>query len=189
MRMKKLAPLVLAVILAAGALTGCGSTPSDRPGYPNKDGYAEGRIGDTMHTYFFDYTINSAYLCDNYEGYSPTFSSNADALIVAEVTVKNTHNKSIEMYDSDFQIQWDEENAFEYPITLNFKSEYFKNGEAIAKNMLPDIYELAVNESRTGVIVFEVPSGQNDFSISYKEYFDNDTTGDTFAVFFSVEKK
>lgn len=184
MRMKRLASLVLTVILAAGTLTGCGSTPSEQPGYPNKNGYAEGRMGDTMHTYFFDYTINSAYICDTYEGYTPTFSSNADALVVAEITVKNTHNKSIDMYDSDFQIQWGEQDAYEYPITL-----YLKSGETIGKNMLPDIYRLAVNESRTGVIVFEVPSGKNDFSISYKEYFDNDTTGDTFFVFFSAEKK
>ena len=27
------------------------------------DGYAEGRLGDTMHTYFFDYTVNDAYTC------------------------------------------------------------------------------------------------------------------------------
>lgn len=184
MRMKKLASLTLAVIFAAVALTGCGSTPSGEPGYPNKEGYAEGRMGDTMHTYFFDYTVNSAYVCDTYEGYTPT-SSNKE-LVVTEITVKNTHNASIEMYDSDFQIQWgdDVENDFDYPITLNFKS-----GETIGENMLPDIYKLAINESRTGIIVFEVSSGKEDFSISYTEYFNNDTTGDTFFVFFSADKK
>ena len=35
------------------------------------DGYAEGRIGDVMRTYFFDYTVNSAYTCKEFEGYTP----------------------------------------------------------------------------------------------------------------------
>lgn len=185
MRTKRLASLALAVIFSAMALTGCGSTPSGSLGSSNNDGYAEGRMGDTMHTYFFDYTVNSAYICDTYEGYTPTDSDKE--LVVTEITVKNTHNESIEMYDSDFQIQWgDDENldAYEYPITLNLKS-----GETVGENMLPDVYKMSVNETRTGILVFEVPSGNDDFSISYKEYFDNDTSGDTFFVYFSAEKK
>ena len=147
MRTKRLASLALAVIFSAMALTGCGSTPSGSLGSSNNDGYAEGRMGDTMHTYFFDYTVNSAYICDTYEGYTPTDSDKE--LVVTEITVKNTHNESIEMYDSDFQIQWgDDENldAYEYPITLNLKS-----GETVGENMLPDVYKMSVNENRTGI--------------------------------------
>ena len=61
--MKKLVVSCLAVMML---LTGCG----DKTGYA-EDGYGEGRMGDTMHTYFFDYTVNSAYLCPEFEGYTP----------------------------------------------------------------------------------------------------------------------
>ncbi len=60
MKIKKLASLALAVVLAATALTGCGNS-SDDPnskensvGYPDEDGYAEGSLGNTMHTEFLD---------------------------------------------------------------------------------------------------------------------------------------
>ena len=66
------------------------------------DGYAEGRIGDVMRTYFFDYTVNSAYTCKEFEGYTP---AEGNKLLVAELTVKNTDRSTVTMYDTDFQIQ------------------------------------------------------------------------------------
>ncbi|MCM1124495.1 MAG: hypothetical protein NC416_18120 [Eubacterium sp.] len=53
-------------------------------------GYYEGRFGDTMETYFFDYTVNSAYLCEEYNGYQP---EEGKCILVADVTVKNTFNE------------------------------------------------------------------------------------------------
>lgn len=63
--MKKRISMLLAIVLAL-SLTACG----DKTGYAD-EGYGEGRMGDTMHTEFFDYTLNSAYLCDEFEGYTP----------------------------------------------------------------------------------------------------------------------
>lgn len=185
MSFKKIASIVLATVLSTAVFTGCSFTSggSAQTGYANEDGYAEGHFGDTMHTYFFDYTVNSAYTCSSYEGYIP---ADGNALLIAEVTVKNTHNTSIEMYDSDFQVQWtdDADDAYDYPITVNFES-----GQTIGENMLPDVYPLAINESRTGILVYEVPSGEKDFSISYMEYFDDDSTGNVFFVYFSASNK
>ena len=54
-------------------------------------------------------------------------------------------------------------------------------------------YELAVNETRTGDLVFDVPADEKDFSISTMELFDDGSLegeeGDTFFVFFSAEAK
>ncbi len=187
MKIKKIVPLVLTAVLAAAVLTGCGDL-SDDPnssqasvGYPDEDGYAEGGIGDTMHTYFFDYTVNSAYTCASYENYKP---AEGLQLVVAEITVKNTFTESIEMYDQDFQIQWSDnsDDAFGWPITMQLAS-----GETIGQNMLPDVYELGIRESRTGILVYEVPTGEKDFSISYMTYFDDDTEGDVFFVYFTAK--
>ena len=178
--MKKIISLLLATVTAI-SLVGCGSTSTIVR--PDKDGFAEGKLGDTMRTYFFDYTVNSAYLCDEYEGYT---AADGYELLVADVTVNNTSSSEIEMYDTDFQIQWndDADDAFDFSLTF-----YADDGEALFNNILPGTYTLAAKESRTGLLVFEVPAGNNDFSISYMEYFDDDTTGDTFFVYFEANKQ
>jgi len=177
-RMNKFASLILAVITAVTVLTGCGGNNV----YPDEFGNAEGHMGDTMHTCFFDYTVNSAYLCSEYEGYTP---QSGNELLVANITVKNTFGESIEMYDSDFQIQWNDDaaDAFDVPITA-----YQDEGWTLNDKMLPGTYELSNNQRKSGTLVFEVPAGNNDFSISYLELFDDDSEGDVFFVFFTAQR-
>lgn len=97
------------------------------------------------------------------------------------MTVKNTFNTSIPMYDTDFQAQWNTEDEFNCPIT------YY--ADPVSDEQLPAEYTLAVNEERTGLLIFEVPADKTDFSISYLEEFDDDSTGDVFFVFFTAEKQ
>lgn len=188
--MRKTVSLLAALLALSLLLAGCGSGNSGGSGAGNgggsgagyaEDGYAEGRMGDTMHTCFFDYTVNSAYLCDEYEGYAP---ADGNELLVADITVKNTSTSTIPMWDSDFQAQWNDyenEDAYSYPVTAV--------GDAISDEQLPGEYELGINEERTGLLVYEVPAGERDFSISTMEFFDDETVGDTFFVYFSASKQ
>ncbi len=190
--MKKLACslLTMVMVLSMSACSAETATTTDTNGAAEestskevvaKDGFGEGRIGSIMKTYFFDYTVNSAYTCDEYSGYTP---QDGNILLVADVTVKNTFSESIEMYDTDFQVQWndDDDEAYGYPITLD-------SGETVSDEQLPGIYELKVNEERSGLLVFEVPEGNKDFSISYLEYFDDESEGDVFFVYFTADEK
>ncbi len=170
--------------LLACSLAGCAKEGEDgATGYPDENGYAQGHPGDAMHSIFFDYTVNSAYLCDSYENYTP---QDGYELLVADITVQNTFEDTITMYDGDFQVQWGAGGAdvFDYPVTC-----YLGEGESIGDKALPSEYELAQKESRTGLLVFEVPAGETSFSISYTEYFDDDTTGNTFSVSFEASKQ
>ena len=201
--MKKFVSLFLATVVTATVLTGCGSngtlssssgssssgssspssvaSSSTSAGYPDENGNAEGRLGDPMHTYFFDFTVNSAYLCDEYEGYTP---ADGNELLVADVTVKNTFTSTLPMYDTDFQVQWNDaaDDAYGFPITLELD-------DVLNDQMLPGEYELAIGKSINGLLVYEVPAGNKDFSISYLEMFDDDSTGDVFFVYFSANKQ
>ena len=175
MKMKKRL-FALGAAVALLGLTACGG-----------GGSTEGRTGDTMETFFFDFTVNSAYLTKDYEGYTP---AEGNVLLVADITVKNTNQKSIEMYDTDFQIQWDDgDDAFAYPITIN--TETYEELDPVGDSQLPGTYTLAVDEERTGELVYEVPAGFTDFSIAYLEQFvdedGNESTGDTFFVYFTAE--
>ena len=181
--MKKVFSILLGMTLMF-SLVGCGATGTSsgsKSGVYAEDGYGEGEMGDVMHTYFFDYVVNSAYICSEYEGYEPT---EGYKLLVADVTVKNTSGDTIEMYDSDFQVQWGGEgdDDFDLPIT------YYE--DAVSDEQLPEIYELKNRESRTGLLVFEVPEdGGDEYSISYLEEFDDDTEGDTFFVYFNATEQ
>ena len=175
MKMKKLLALLLAGVMAVCMLTACGG------------GSSEGRTGDTMETFFFDFTVNSAYITSDYEGYAP---AEGNVLLVANITVKNTNQQSIEMYDIDFQAQWDDgDDAFAYPITTDM--ETYTEVDPVGEDQLPGTYSLAVDEERTGELVYEVPSGFTDFSIAYLEQFVDDSgeesTGETYFVYFTAE--
>ena len=145
--------------------------------YADDNKYGEGGLRDVVHTYFFDYTVNSAYLCDEFADYTP---EEGFELLVADVTVTNTTEQSFSMYDNDFQAQWGEDNAHTYSLVELAN---------VNRKVFPVEYILNPGDSRTGLLVFEVPQGNRNFSISYLEYYSNDTTGDDFYVFFTAEKQ
>ena len=66
--MKKQITSLLCAAFLAVSFAGC-SFGGDNVITPDQDGYAEGKLGDIMRSSFFDYIVNSAYLCDSYEDY------------------------------------------------------------------------------------------------------------------------
>lgn len=151
-----------------------------------EDGWAEGRIGDTMHTYWFNYTVNSAYTCGEFAGRS---AAEDCRLLVVEVTVKNTITSSVEMYDTDFQAQWGGSGEEDYRLPITTDPETCEELDPISDDQLPGTYSLGVNQERTGLLVYEVPAGERDFSISYLEAFEEGDEGDTFFVYFTPEER
>lgn len=197
MKLKRTLCAVLSVA-ALTALTACSGSGLDlsalngldsgsgasEEGVTAEDGYGEGRIGDTMQTYFFDYTVNSAYTCTEFGGTTP---AEGNVFLVADVTVHNTNSASIEMYDTDFQAQWGSEAEEDFRVPITYDTENLVDLPTLTDDQLPSTYTLAVDEERTGLLVYEVPSGYQDFSISYQEMFSDETTGDTFFVFFTAD--
>ena len=175
--MKRGVVLMMATAMVLG-MTACGGGEVS----------SEGRIGDTMETYFFDFTIDSARLTARYADRTP---ASGNMLLVAEVTVKNTFRESIEMYDTDFQLSWgDGDEDYCYPITTD--PETYEELAPVGEAQLPGTYLMAVDEVRTGELVYEVPAGQADFSIAYLEMFDDGTeegdTGDAYFVYFTARE-
>lgn len=103
--MKKITAILLTAIVVV-MTAGCSAPGTDSGGSvieANEEGYGEGRIGDTMRSYFFDFTVKSVYLCDVYGSYIP---AEGHELLVADLTLKNTFNSSLPMFDSDFMVSW-----------------------------------------------------------------------------------
>lgn len=183
--------LLLLLTLAAcggdsGSGSGGGSSSAGSGEVRAEDGFAEGRVGDLVHSYFMDFTVNSAYTTADYHGHT---APEGMKVLVVNMTIKNTFNESLPMYDDDFQGQWtasSDTDEFAWPIT---EAEDGSDLDVVSDEQLPAEYELAVNESRTGDLVFDVPADEKDFSISHLELFDDDSEGDTFFVFFTAEEK
>ena len=140
-----------------------------------EDGYAQGYLGDTMRTVFFDFSVDSAYTCAELESYTPP---DGLQLLVVDITIKNTSTYSMPMFDNDFQAQWGStgDEDFSIPIT-----------RALVDNQAPASYEIPIDGTVTYTPVFEVPADAKDFSISFLEYFTDDTEGDVFFVYFTAE--
>ncbi len=170
------------ILAAALCLTmaGCGSLKKTGDDIYPHDGYAQGDLGDVMHTSWFDFSVNSAYVTDEYEGYAPAAGNE---LLVAEITVRNTFDDDVPMFDDDFQAQWndDADDAYSWPV---------EDAASYSDDVLPDEYTLPKDNGRaTGLLLFEVPAGNDEFSISFQEYFEDDTTGDLFFVYFTAEDR
>ena len=86
------------------------------------------------------------------------------------------------MSNYDFQLQWgdDSDDAFAFPVETN---------ESIIDDQLPAEYDLKIKEEISGVLVYEAPAGYDDFSISTLEYYEDDTEGNLFFVYFTADEK
>ena len=139
----------------------------------------EGRISSNMKTAWFDFSVDDAYYTtDEIGGYA---ASEGNELVVVEITLKNTFEQSVPMYWGDFMLIWDlEEDDSVY--TYGIRDE-------VIDDQFPEEYDLKVNETRTGYLVFEAPEGTEDFSIGFVEYYENDTEGNGFWVYFTADEK
>ena len=191
--MKKAFALLLALLLvfSLAACTSGSNEPAADPGSApvikeaEDGGVFDGRIGETIRTYFYDFKVTDAYLCDDYHGFTP---QDGNVLLVVKIDIENTMNSSIPMSDLDFQAQWgdDADDAFAWPITSD--PETMDDRGTLCDEQLPYEYEMSVGEKISGgELVYEVPEGYKDFSISAIDDFADDTEeGSVYFVYFTA---
>lgn len=177
-------------------------------GYP-EDGYASGYMGDTMHTAYFDFTVDSAYTTQEFDGltaagegmsylteyYDRPAPADGCKFLVVEITLHNTTTMSQPMFVADFQVQWDlqegedEDQNYAFPL---YQSQANESGDyvyySLSEMQLPAEYDLGINEERTGILLYAVPAGAKDYAVFFEEYFSDDTIGDLFQVSFNAEE-
>lgn len=226
--MKRRITALMAAGLLALSLSACGSLPGSvgdllqstadpagsadagsGVGYP-EDGYAGGYIGDTMHTAFFEFTIESAYTTQEFDGltageegmaylteyYDRPAPADGCKFLVVEIRLHNDTTMTQPMFVADFQVQWDlqegedEDQNYAFPL---YQTQANENGEydyySVSQQQLPASYDLGINEERTGILLYAVPAGARDYGIFFEEYFADDTTGDLFQVSFNAEEE
>ncbi len=191
--MKKALALLLTLLLVfslAACTSGSNEPAADSGSSPGikeaEDGGGfDGRGGGIIRTYCYDFKVTDAYLCDDYHGFTP---QDGNVLLVVKVDIENTMNSSIPMSDLDFQAQWgdDADDAFAWPITSD--PETMDDRGTLCDEQLPYEYEMSVGEKISGgELVYEVPEGYKDFSISAIDDFEDDSEeGGVYFVYFTA---
>ncbi len=184
--MKKSLWIAVIMVCLLVFVTGCGSTPAAETPQTlitgaekledgrETGGVAEGRLGDTLANNFFAYSVNKAYLAAEHEGKAPAAGH---AYLVAEITVKNIYGEPLPMWADDFQVQWGEgDEDYGFPLT------------GFSDSQMAEEYELAKGETITKNVVYEVPipEDENEYSISYLEYYEDDVEGNVFFIYFDL---
>ena len=172
---KKLVACIAVMMMACMMLTACGTSPTVNNVVKAEDGQADGVIGTTFRTVFFDYSVDSVAYPTEYEGYTPT---DGMQLLDVVITIKNTFGEDLPMYNSDFQLQWhdlgDGEDDYDFGIDMISSS-----------TVMPAEYTLAKGDSCTYHIIYEAPAEAKEFSVSFLEFFADNTEGDVFFTSFS----
>lgn len=125
-----------------------------------------GGMNETLTCSFFDFEITGVKSETELEGYQP--SQEGYKFVIADVTVKNVFDDPIPVGNYDFNIVWNGGEDYAY--------EEFMDG------MYPDDVELAVGETLSGALVFEIPEDINEFMVVYEEYWDDDFQGNTYTI-------
>ena len=113
---------------------------------------------------------------DSTKGLSNIEAQDGYKLVVADLTIKNTETYSMPMGQYDFMIAWgDGDEDFAYPLNQYCESQ------------LADEYEIPIAGSAEGSLVFEVPSDQKDFALGFEEYYEDESVGDLYVVYFTAE--
>jgi len=137
-------------------------------------GVAKGRPGDELTNIFFAFSVDKVELAAEYEDNKP---DRGYAYLIADLTVTNATDKPITMWADDFLLQWgDGDNDYGYPE------------EKFTETQMEAEFRLNVGQSVTKSVLYEVPvpEGENEYNISYVEFYDDKVEGNTFYVIFNL---
>ena len=162
----------IAGLAALMLLSGCGAFPEE------EGGVTEALPGETVSTRWFDCTAEEAESRRSYEGYA---ASSGNKLVLVELELKNTFHEPVSMYDTDFQLYWGDCGPDEWAMPL----------DPYCEDQLPREYDLEAGGPQEGLLIYEGPREETEFTLAFLELIENGTEegeeGDLFLIRFTVE--
>ena len=74
----------------------------------------------------------------------------------------------------------DADDAFSFPV---------ETSEKLLDDQFDAEFSVKVNKEVNGCYVFEAPEGNEDFSLSFLEYYEDNSEGNLFFVYFTADEK
>ena len=183
--MKKLRVLLLALAVTFGSAGCTRKTLSDIVNENNTttgsdNGYHEYEVGDSVKTMFFNFTVEEFLSSTDISGNKPDAGKQ---FVAVKLKVENTFGQDIQMFSTDFLLEWDKTNADDKGV--DGPHSYYDK-DAIFDEEFEKEYTLTTGESKEGVLVFEVPEGVTEVSLTVQDIYNdkqgNQHEGDVYIV-------
>lgn len=169
---KRIAAIFLTATLAF-SFASC-SALEGLTGGEKKDSKTQAAVGETLTTYFMDFTVQSVTVVDEFAGITPT---EGNQLLDIVIESKNVFEDEIPMLRLDYVVLWGED-------------DYAEPFEAVDDTMAPEETMVAAGENVEYHYIYEVPSDVSDFSLAYWEQFEYEDgsteDGDIFTIDFTI---
>lgn len=182
----KLFSLILVLLL----LTGC-SLPYQSvkyPGWKTKgvlesytlsdgrvvDGWVGDKIGSKINAKWYDFTVNYAEIVDYYEGVK---AEDGKVLVHASISITNTSDKVVYLFDGDFALVWDLEND---------ERSYAYSMDPYFNNMLTNDEQINVGETKVIHTVYQIDKSVADsktMAIYYHEQYSDGQRGNNYYIY------
>ena len=162
------------------SLTACGNRPDSNGSMKSEDGrkyggLIEAETGETVHTVFFDLTVDSARKCSTYQFNDGLYMGDeGKTYLEVTLTITNTYDKDLPMSITDFTLDYSE-NSNTDVITGYGKSELG------GKDFMDNIFTLKQGEIITKTILYIVDD-RAEYLLCYKEYYEDKFTGDSYEI-------
>ncbi len=179
--------LVCLLMMSCMLLSACGNKPNKNGSRRSDDGRSyggiiSGEVEDEMETAFFDFTVLDAVRYDTHQFLDGLYQAeDGNTYLVVTISVTNTFEEDIAMSITDFTLDY-KGNDSEDVVTGYGKAEIGQD------QFMDNIFTLKQDETVTKSILFTVKNKKN-YTLRYREYYEDDFKGDTFEVQLTPLKK
>lgn len=174
--MKRLAAMLLATALLLG-LTACHQ--------PAEDPVHTAEVGESVSTYWFDYTLTRVKLVDHWGDY---VAGEGERLLLCDLRLESTVDSTVPMGWDDFLLRW---GATENSIP----SEALAPLPWCMDGQLPDEFDLdGKGAEEQGLLIYRVPDEVEEVAFAFQERFNEGesdsryTAGDTFLTWIDLDQ-
>ena len=136
------------------------------------DGWLGTKIGETVNAKWYDFTVNKVEEVNEYAGRK---AADNKKLIHATITIKNTSNKDVYLFDEDFSLIWDLDKS---------ERSHVSSLEAYTDNMLSNELVVEQGQSKTIETVYEIDKDvKKPMALYYYEQYSADQKGNKYYVY------
>lgn len=135
-------------------------------------GWLGANIGDKITAKWYDFTINSIEEINEYNGYK---AKDGKTLYHAQITITNTTDKDVYLFDGDFTLVWNLENEeFSYQYSM----------DAFNDSMLSNEMVIEPGATKTIDTLYEVDkTTEKPLAIYYYEQYSDNQNGNKYYVY------
>jgi hypothetical protein len=135
----------------------------------------DGVVGETYETKWFAFTVNGVTTADTYNEYLPP--DETYRFVVINLTEDNTFGEALSMSCWDFKLEAEGMKENDMYARNDFKDD---------PKVMPTSFELAPDESVDYELVYCVPKTIRDISLVYVEIDEDNKTGSTYRVNYTI---